>query len=63
MGAGRMGQIRAKIIYGNPRMKLVMVVDAYEEAGSKLAALYESGMYISVYVNVETPYISTRRIC
>jgi len=37
VGTGRMGAIRGKILYGNPRVEFCGVVDVNEEAAGKLA--------------------------
>jgi len=41
VGTGRMGQLRAPILYANPRAELSYVVDVVEEAAGQLAAVYQ----------------------
>lgn len=43
VGTGRMGQLRAPILYANPRAELSYVVDVVEEAAGQLAAVYQCG--------------------
>jgi myo-inositol 2-dehydrogenase / D-chiro-inositol 1-dehydrogenase len=40
IGAGRMGQLRAPILYANPRIEFVCVVEKLEQLGNPLAAKY-----------------------
>ncbi len=40
VGSGRMGQIRAKAIYSNPRFELIGIVDSNVDAAMKLAEMY-----------------------
>jgi hypothetical protein len=40
VGSGRMGQIRAKAVYANPRFELIGVVDSNVDAAEKLAEMY-----------------------
>ena len=40
MGSGRMGQIRAQILYANPRFELCGVVDVNLAGAEKLAKQY-----------------------
>lgn len=43
VGTGRMGQLRAPILYANPRAELSYVVDVVEKAAGQLAAVYQCG--------------------
>ena len=40
IGSGRMGQIRAKAVYSNPRFELIGIVDSNVDAAMKLAEMY-----------------------
>jgi hypothetical protein len=40
VGTGRMGAIRAKIVYGNPRIEFCGVVDLNKEAAQNLASTF-----------------------
>lgn len=40
IGAGRMGQLRAPILYAHPRVSLTHVLDPFESAGRKLSNRY-----------------------
>ena len=40
MGSGRMGQIRAGIIYSNPRLEIIGIVDLNLEGAKELAGKY-----------------------
>ena len=40
VGSGRMGQIRAKAIYANPRFELCGIVDSNVDAAAKLGEMY-----------------------
>lgn len=40
VGSGRMGQLRAKAIYANPRLELCGIVDANVDAAAKLGEMY-----------------------
>uniref|UniRef100_A0A7S3PH51 Gfo/Idh/MocA-like oxidoreductase N-terminal domain-containing protein n=1 Tax=Aplanochytrium stocchinoi TaxID=215587 RepID=A0A7S3PH51_9STRA len=62
VGAGRMGQLRAKILYGNPRVKLQYVVDVAEDWGRKVAALYEAE-YAESFHKVDKSKIDAVVIC
>ena len=43
VGTGRMGQLRAPMLYANPRANLACVVDVVEAAGARLAAQFHCG--------------------
>ena len=41
VGSGRMGDIRASLVYANPRMKLCGIVDVNMTAAAALAETYD----------------------
>jgi Predicted dehydrogenases and related proteins len=41
VGTGRMGAIRAKLMYGNPRIDLCGIVDVNPTSAEKLANTYD----------------------
>lgn len=63
IGAGRMGQLRAPILYSHPNVSLQHVVDPAEKFGSPLAAKYEAKFETSLdnidLSNVDAMVIST----
>mmetsp|Transcript_5101 Transcript_5101/g.6034 ORF Transcript_5101/g.6034 Transcript_5101/m.6034 type:complete len:364 (-) Transcript_5101:301-1392(-) len=60
-GAGRMGQIRAKNLYSNPRAKIVYVAGG-GDAGKELAKTY-GGEHVSSFYEVDTSSINAVIIC
>lgn len=48
IGAGRMGQIRTRVIYSNPRLELVGIIDCLEIQGTSLAQKFNSKYYKSL---------------
>ncbi|KAL7527622.1 hypothetical protein ACHAWF_002250 [Thalassiosira exigua] len=48
VGSGRMGHIRAKALYSNPRLELAGVVDADEEGAARLGGVYRAPHYRSL---------------
>lgn len=45
VGTGRMGAIRAKILYSNPRVNFCGVVDVNQEVASKLATVFNVSFF------------------
>ncbi len=41
VGTGRMGDIRAKLMYSNPKIDLCGIVDINTEAATAMASLYQ----------------------
>lgn len=50
VGTGRMGAIRAKILYSNPRVNFCGVVDVNEEAATKLATAFNVSFFKSEFI-------------
>ena len=50
VGTGRMGAIRAKILYSNPRVNFCGVVDVNEEAATKLATVFNVSFFRSEFI-------------
>lgn len=48
VGSGRMGEIRSKILYANPRIEFVGVVDSHLEGAKSLAQTFGTNAYSSL---------------
>lgn len=53
VGTGRMGAIRAKLMYGNPKIELCSVVDVNNTAAEKLANTYNARAFESLKQAIE----------
>ncbi len=51
VGTGRMGDIRARLMYSNPKIDLCGIVDINSEAASAMASLYQVRPAGSVQLN------------
>ena len=54
VGSGRMGHIRAKALYGNPRIELCGIVDINIEQAKELSELYRTPLFQSIEEAVST---------
>ncbi len=48
IGSGRMGHIRAKDLYGNPRIQLCGIVDTNMKQGKTISELYRTPLFASI---------------